>query len=209
MNLFDLPKKRSDAKQTGSRFYYTGKPCKNGHISKRQTDSGSCFECAKEGRIRRYHADIEKSREAVRKWRKENRDKYLESARRSESKKNATQKGRLENAISTGVHRGIEKGSKACRKTFDLLGYSLDELQKHLEKKFLPGMTWKNYGRSGWEIDHVTPRSAFNYSTPDDIDFKRCWALDNLQPLWESINRQKWTKIDSPFQPSLALQDIQ
>lgn len=34
------------AKQQGYKYFFTGKKCKNGHISKRVTTSGSCKECA-------------------------------------------------------------------------------------------------------------------------------------------------------------------
>lgn len=35
------------------------------------------------------------------------------------------------------------------------------QLQCHLEKQFLDGMTWNNYGRM-WHIDHIIPCSSFN-----------------------------------------------
>lgn len=37
---------RREAQQQGAKWYYTGKPCKHGHISKRQTSNGACWECA-------------------------------------------------------------------------------------------------------------------------------------------------------------------
>jgi hypothetical protein len=74
---------------------------------------------------------------------------------------------------------------------------------RHLEKQFLPGMSWENMGE--WHIDHKIPIAAFNFEKPEDIDFKRCWALKNLQPLWKSENCIKGAKIDKPFQPSLNL----
>jgi len=85
------------------------------------------------------------------------------------------------------------------------VGYTVAKLMAHLEKLFRPGMCWENYGRGGWHIDHIIPRAAFNYQTPQDIDFKRCWALSNLQPLWERENIAKGAKLTAPFQPSLAL----
>ena len=75
--------------------------------------------------------------------------------------------------------------------TFDLLGYNVDDLIKHLESKFQPGMSWDNYGKDGWEIDHVVPDSWFKYESKDDEDFKKSWSLDNLQPMWASENRAK------------------
>ena len=76
---------------------------------------------------------------------------------------------------------------------------------RHLEQHFTAGMTWENYGKQGWEVDHIIPRSAFNYETPDDIDFKRCWSLNNLQPLWGQENWSKGGRFEGEFQPSLAI----
>jgi 5-methylcytosine-specific restriction endonuclease McrA len=77
-----------------------------------------------------------------------------------------------------------------CRKsTFDVLSYTVDDLIKHLESKFQPGMTWNNYGE--WEIDHITPDSWFEYNSFEDEGFQDSWALENLQPLWAKPNRSK------------------
>lgn len=80
---------------------------------------------------------------------------------------------------------------KNKKSTFDILGYTVDELKKHLESKFEPGMTWDNYGKNGWEIDHITPDSWFKYNSFEDQGFKDSWALANLQPMWAKDNRSK------------------
>ena len=36
---------RKEAKRDNLKKYYTGKPCKRGHLSERHTDSGTCIEC--------------------------------------------------------------------------------------------------------------------------------------------------------------------
>ena len=38
---------RIDALNAGEQFYEAGKPCRNGHLSKRYTKGGGCFECSK------------------------------------------------------------------------------------------------------------------------------------------------------------------
>jgi 5-methylcytosine-specific restriction endonuclease McrA len=40
----NLPKTREAAKKTGSKYYFTGQPCKHGHIAARKT-KGACVEC--------------------------------------------------------------------------------------------------------------------------------------------------------------------
>lgn len=69
------------------------------------------------------------------------------------------------------------------------VGYTLAELVAHLEKMFAPRMSWANAGK--WQIDHRKPRSTFTYSSFEDVAFKECWSLSNLQPLWASDNARK------------------
>ena len=87
-----------------------------------------------------------------------------------------------------------------------MVSFSLAELTAHLERLFQPGMTWDNYGNGGWNIDHIIPVRAFNFTSYRDIDFQRCWALENLQPLWEKDNFTKGGRFDGSFQPALALE---
>lgn len=42
-----LPGTQKEAKENGHKYYFTGKPCKHGHISKRSVTSGNCLECRK------------------------------------------------------------------------------------------------------------------------------------------------------------------
>jgi len=46
MDTTNLPKTREEAKRTGAKYYFTGQPCKHGHIAARKT-KGSCVECLK------------------------------------------------------------------------------------------------------------------------------------------------------------------
>jgi predicted transcriptional regulator len=112
-------------------------------------------------------------------------------------------KNKLNKSISSNMLHSLKNGSKNNRHWELLVCYNLEQLKNHLEKQFQPGMSWDNYGK--WHIDHKIPISAFNYTTPEDIDFKRCWALSNLQPMWAIENIKKGNKLTAPFQPSLAI----
>ncbi len=116
---------------------------------------------------------------------------------------------RLGEAISSGIRMAL-KGNKSGCKWETLVDYSLDELKAHLEKLFEPGMTWANWGKGSdkWNVDHILPKSRFNYEKLTDLDFKRCWALSNLQPLWSPENHSKHANIIEDFQPSLQLEVI-
>lgn len=81
--------------------------------------------------------------------------------------------------------RGVEKD----RSWLDLVGSTLEEFYKHVERQFSHGMSWDNMGE--WHIDHIVPLSEFRYSSVDDEDFKRAWSLSNLRPLWAADNIRK------------------
>jgi len=84
--------------------------------------------------------------------------------------------------------RLLNKGGKS---TFKFLPYTIEGLMQHIESQFRPGMYWGNYGFLGWHIDHIIPDCSFDYKSVDDEQFQRCWALDNLQPLWAYENIKK------------------
>jgi len=77
------------------------------------------------------------------------------------------------------------------------LGYTVEDLIKHIESQFQDGMTWENYGRpngsytDGWHIDHKKPCCSFDFDSTDHPQFKELWALSNLRPLWARDNASK------------------
>ena len=82
------------------------------------------------------------------------------------------------------------RGKKEGRRWESLVGYKLKDLIMHLEKQFDENMSQVNYG-SYWWIDHIKPRSLFNYTIPEDKEFKECWSLGNLQPMEKIANIKK------------------
>lgn len=151
-------------------------------------------------RWRTAHRELINARE--RQWCVANPEKAKARAKRSRTKALSTVTGRLTHLISTKIAQSLQFG-KQRQKWETLVGYDVHQLKRHLEKQFLPGMSWEN--RSEWHIDHKIPVSAFNYEQPTDIDFKKCWALKNLRPLWKQDNLRKNDKLETPFQPSLIL----
>ncbi len=94
------------------------------------------------------------------------------------------------------------RGKKAGRHWEDLIPYTADDLRQHIENQFQPGMTWENYGKYGWHIDHIIPIKSFNFTSTEHPDFQKCWALENLRPLWAKDNHRKGAKLEQPHQPS-------
>ncbi len=95
-------------------------------------------------------------------------------------------RGRLSDAVRGRCPRG---GSHVV-----LLGCSVEFLKQHLESQFKEGMSWENYGRSGWWIDHIIPLSLFDLSDPEQL--KRLCHYTNLQPLWRLENIIKSNKLE-------------
>jgi hypothetical protein len=95
-----IPTNRADAKAQGAKHYFTGKPCKHGHIALRET-KGSCVECRKlehqasYANRKDYFADYNKSdrgKDNKRKYYEQNKDVVIAKAmaRPTEAKRKYT-----------------------------------------------------------------------------------------------------------------------
>jgi len=175
---------RNDARQQNLKYYFTGKPCKHGHIAPRFTSRAICSEC------NRLNAE---------KNRKENPE-YItnlrSSARFKEHQRNR-RKYDVDYKIKLTVRDVVRRffkltGTQKHDKTIDLVGYSFDEFKGHIESLFTNGMKWENHGE--WHVDHIIP---IKYWIDQGItDPKRINALINLQPLWAEDNHRKSAKLE-------------
>ncbi len=59
-----LPTSSQEAKKSGSKYYFTGDPCRNGHLSPRHMD-GNCIQCSRDRRRRNADKRKAKYREKV------------------------------------------------------------------------------------------------------------------------------------------------
>lgn len=113
---------------------------------------------------------------------------------------------RLRHAVSSSIRKylKINNSSKNNLSCLKYLGYTIDELKKHLESQFEDWMSWENQGMYNkkdwdendpstwkWQIDHITPQSSLPYTSMEDENFKKCWALDNLRPISALENLKK------------------
>ena len=220
------------AKEEGLTHYFTGKPCKNGHVSIRFTSNRECQECTASRavsterkaymaaymrerraaspelreaeriksleRMHQIYAPLYKSdphhQERIRKLGRKSyrtavvndpekvRQKYRADYRRMA----ATTQGKLKNRLRARFH-SILRGKCKPGHCLDMVGCSLGELVKHLEKQFLTGMSWENFGM--WHIDHIRPCASFDLENLSQA--KLCFHYSNLQPLWALDNLRK------------------
>ena len=109
MDTTTLPKTRAEAKATGASHYFTGGPCKHGHVAPRKT-KGACVECLKvewgkaaqtrAGYFQQYNQS-EAGQEAKRQYYKRNREAVIaRAAARPAAEKRVTQKAwKVKNVI--------------------------------------------------------------------------------------------------------------
>lgn len=147
----------------------------------------------------RHHRNREHRLAVMREYQAKNREALLESKRVRELKRWRELYGT--DAAYTLRHRmrSLFRVSLAKRKKsgrmFDLLGYTLEDLRSHLERQFTGGMSWARFMSGEIHVDHIIPVSRFNITSCECDEFKRCWSLSNLRPLWAKENLSKAGKL--------------
>lgn len=86
----------------------------------------------------------------------------------------------------------VLRGTNKSASSLDLVGCSWRDLRLQIEARWLEGMTWENYGRKGWHIDHIRPLASFDLDDPDQR--RTACHYTNLQPLWWRDNLSKGAK---------------
>lgn len=125
------------------------------------------------------------------KYRENHPDRIKLYWQRAHAKFVSTPFGRITARMRAGLANSLKQKKKG-RHWETLVGYTVEDLYKHLESKFTDGMSWENMGE--WHIDHIVPVSRFKYNNTDDPEFKVCWGLNNLQPFWAKDNLSKLNK---------------
>ena len=128
-----------------------------------------------------------------------NRDSYIKSVKKSQTKNknkikeyNQRPDRKIINRVRKRMNEVLKLNSKSAR-TLQLLGCTPEFLRSYLESKFLPGMSWENYGINGWHMDHIIPCNSFDLSDPEQQ--KTCFHYTNLQPLWAKDNIKKGDRL--------------
>lgn len=156
---------REEAKSQGLKRYFTGKPCKHGHLSHRTTLDRNCVDCSNQ-KNRKYHSDNQKdilSRQ--RKYHKENSDviyarkaqwnkDYPEFSRRNTAKRRAAQLLRTPKWADPDK---ILEVYKNCP-----LGFEVDH-EIPLQGEFVSGLHVENNLRYLTPSDNRSKGNSFNW----------------------------------------------
>lgn len=141
--------------------------------------------------------------EKVDKWRRSNPEKRKEICKRYRKKRNDRLKTddnfrakyKTEKFMRDNILRCFKQISTTKDKnTFDILGYTPEQLKQRLEMNFKPDMNWGNYG-TVWNIDHTKPLSMFKLLDDNNMpDYKQMFmanSLANIKPMYCSENFSK------------------
>jgi hypothetical protein len=121
-------------------------------------------------------------------YEKNKRTLINKSAKYRKERLNADPLFKISSSIRTRLGIAIKQKAWNKNNTFkQYIGCSLEELKKHIETQFQPGMNWSNHGRDGWHLDHIIPLS----SARNEEELYKLNHYSNLQPLWAKDNLRK------------------
>jgi hypothetical protein len=129
------------------------------------------------------------------------------------AKSNAYVKNRYRTDVRYSVNRRAlhlihsclkARGARKSSRWNDMVGYTIEDLVKRLKRTIPKGYTWADFMAGLLHIEHRVPLDAFNFTSENDFDFRRAWALSNLRLLPAADNLAKGNKLDEEFQPSLG-----
>ena len=252
---------RDEAIAKGLKKYFTGIPCKYGHIAERRIGhrGGECVTCksnynksdkfrlwrknvydinpvvqekrrqdskkpeniAKNRAYRQSRKGTQRHKELVKKYNDSKRKtvkfkewytKYIKDPKVKERKRiyNATYEARrkkedlnyrlmavLRQRVTSAIKKNL-KGGSAVRD----LGCSISDFKEYIAKQFEPGMSWENWGKYTWHLDHKKPLASFDLTNREQ--FLQACHYTNYQPLWAEENYRKNAKLDWPVKMEAA-----
>lgn len=80
-----------------------------------------------------------------------------------------------------------KRGVRKIKRCMEIVGCTKEELIRHLETTFQPGMSWDK--RHLLHIDHIKPCCSFDFTKKEQVE--ACFHYTNLRVLWASDNLAK------------------
>lgn len=159
MDVNKLPTTRAEAKATGAKHYYTGLPCKHGHITARLT-KGTCIECRRidwevQNEKRKTLPKSEASKAAGKRYYEKNKElvKARAAARPAEAKRRYKQKYKEENPELYKALTSVRK-----RRHRDATpAWVTDEQKKQMRTLYLKAQEMTKITGERYVVDHIIP----------------------------------------------------
>lgn len=184
-------------------------------LSFAKNDKNTCYKCRYLQRKADPNYRARKTKNDIKYYlkNKESIDLYRSDYRinqKNKNRRNTNYKYKIKNDQTFHLKENIRsllkislkrKNVKKNNNSFELLGYTIQQLKDHLQNLFEDWMNWNNHGLYNpstwkdddqstwtWQVDHIKPQSDFQYTSTHDIQFKECWALNNLRPYSAKLN---------------------
>ncbi len=171
-----------------------------------------CIDCPEKGEqsIEYFHKRMNCGKETITKRCEpcfQKHEKALQKAYSKKQRSDPWKRLRQSMSIAIGLVIKSQGGSKNRQSTWDNVPYTPKELYVHIESLFEPWMTKDNYGKYDpgiwndndpatwkWQLDHIIPQADLPYTTMQEANFQKCWALENLRPLSAKQNNHDGTR---------------
>ena len=190
----NYPTDRATAKSTGSKFYYTGKPCSRGHIALRKT-KGSCIECIKEDWVldnkkRSEKPKSEASKAAGKRYYEKNKN-AVKARANARPKDEVNQYKKKYKEANPELYKALVSVRKRRHRKATPQWITADQ-KLAIRQLYLQAMELTKLTSERYVVDHIVPL----------ISFEVCglhvpW---NLRVITQEENLKKSNKLlDSPF----------
>ena len=143
-----------------------------------------------------FHQYREYKRKLQLKWSKQNKDKIILAKKKWKENNSNHNKIRYKNDIQYKIRSVLRsrlnialKNNQKTGSAIKDLGCNIKDFKKYIECKWQSGMTWDNWSKDGWHLDHIVPLSSFDLSDREQL--KKACHYSNLQPMWAKDNLSK------------------
>ena len=175
--------------------YFTGKPCKYGHISERNVSQKSCILCKKLYNVKRKKDNPERERERQHRWRTENPDKARERSRRHYQKNREKEIARTNRWRRANLDKDRANSHRHRARKINASGtHTTKDIKWLLEKQKYKCVYCKKSVRNKYHVDHIIAISKGGSN-----------SRENLQILCPFCNMSKHDKDPIEYAQSIGL----
>jgi hypothetical protein len=168
-----------EAKAAGLKHYFTGKPCKNGHICERTVVDWKCVQCGRDKAVKFRKNNPERKKEIDRMSYEKNKIDRLEKAK-IYRRENSTQIKQSKSSHYTRNKESISTKAKAYREE------NKDQIS---EQK-------KAYRKQNKEKVKLARRKYYLANKDKMIESNKQWRRDNPEAYREYFNNRRRTDLD-------------
>ena len=155
----NYPATRKEAKELGSKYYFTGQPCSRGHIAPRKT-KGACVDCMKEdwtidNAKRSLKPKSEAAKKAGRKYYERNKD--IVKTRARERPKEKTNKYKQKHKANNSEYYKALTSVRKRRHRDATPSWITKEQKLAMRKLYLQAQELTRITGEKYEVDHKIP----------------------------------------------------